>query len=90
MKLLLSVIVLGLFVTAFAPQAEARICADGAHRPRCSVHKRVAHKHHYRHIRRYSENGFIVAVPSYVYYYPPMPATIFDLPPERGFPDQLQ
>ncbi len=92
MKLLVSAIVLGLGAITFAPQAEAQICAHGAHRAHCSAHKRIAHGHYYHYVRRYSERAAWVLEPPlpYVYYYPPMPAAIFDLPPERGFPDQPQ
>ncbi|MGB8278574.1 MAG: hypothetical protein WCF20_11680 [Methylovirgula sp.] len=92
MKLLVSVIVLGLFVTAFAPRAEARICGHGAHRAHCVAAERFAQRRASRQMWRYGEKTVVIAAPQpdvgyipYEQYYPPMPATIFDLPPERGF-----
>ncbi len=77
MKLLVSALALGFVLTASAPEAEARVCADGTHRTHCSLRKRVAHVHHGRrfrhcwHCRIYgSEGSVIVAAPPPYGYYP--------------------
>ena len=92
MKFLLSALALGLAVTAAASQAEAAACSS-AHHGHCAYHKHMAYHHH--HHWRYGDDegaGPRVAVyPPYTYYYPPTPATIFDVPPEDRLPaNQLQ
>jgi hypothetical protein len=87
MKLILSAFVLGLGLAAAVPAAEARVCA---HRTHCGVHQRIAHLHHH-HNWRYGENGAIGgAPPPYGNYYPPVPASVFDLPPDSAPVNQLQ
>jgi hypothetical protein len=81
MKLLVSALVLGFALTALTSVAEARVCANGAHRTHCISHKRYAHMRHYRYPRHYEERGVIVAAPTpYVYVYPPFSAPIVDNP----------
>jgi hypothetical protein len=80
MKLFLTGVALGLALT-FASSAEGRLCAIGAHHAHC-LHQHGKHPHRDR---------LIVAPPPdvpfvpYESYYPPMPATLFDLPPDRDF-----
>lgn len=65
-------VVLG-FVSGAAAPAEAH-CAAGKHRTRCGIHPYVYKEPSWY----YREIG--PGVP-YDAYYPPMPATLFDLPP---------
>lgn len=94
MKLLISALTLG-FAVAAASQAQAHVCADGTHRSHCVYHKHVVH--HYHHHFHYVEAAppppppGVVYYPGYRYYYPPTPATLFDVPPEYRLPaNQLQ
>ncbi len=85
MKFILGAFVLWLLMTAAAPIAEARQCAhDGhhAHPMHCPAPARVDHGHD-RRIWRTGEKS-VIDIP-YEHYYPPMPASILDLPPDRDF-----
>lgn len=81
MKLLVSTFVLGFALTALTSAAEARICANGAHRAHCMGHKWHGHMRHYRHPPYYEEGSVIIAPPPpYVYFYPPFSAPMADNP----------
>jgi hypothetical protein len=93
MKLWISALTLGFAVAVAASQAQAHVCADGTHHSHCVYHKHVVH-HHMHHHWHYAEGvppRGVVYYPPYSYYYPPTPATIFDVPPEDRLPaNQLQ
>lgn len=92
MKLLISALTFGFAVAAAASQAQAHVCANGSHRTHCVYHRHVVHHvhHHFHYVEEAPPQGQIY-YPPYSYYYPPTPATIFDIPPEDRMPaNQLQ
>ncbi|TAL78225.1 MAG: hypothetical protein EPN75_11600 [Beijerinckiaceae bacterium] len=87
MKTIVSAFVLSFALVASAPGAEAH-AAHHHHHHYYHHHHHIYHHHyhhHYHHVRHYGEYGAPVP-PPYTYYYPPMPASIFDVPPEDRLP----
>jgi hypothetical protein len=94
-----------LFVVAFGAAlnaggvAHARPCADRAPDISCDHPVHLAQTHHPRHRWHWHEHPVILAAPPaddpgryvpYEQFYPPMPASIFDLPPDRDFLNYLR
>ena len=91
MKTIVSVFVLGFALVASAPGAEAHAAHHHHHYYHHYYHHHYYHHHyhhHYHYVRHYGEYGGYGAPvpPPYTYYYPPMPASIFDVPPEDRLP----
>lgn len=87
-----------LFVVATAAvlagnAAQARPCPDKTQNMSCDHPARLARMH--RHSWHQYEHRVMVAAPPAAYvpyeeFYPPMPASIFDLPPDRDFLNTLR
>lgn len=93
----LSVFAIGALLALGAP-AEGRSCRHQADEPSCARHVRLAQMHHGRRLWHPHEPPVILAAPPpfdptyipYEQFYPPMPASIFDLPPDRDFLNDLR
>jgi len=78
--------------------AQARPCPDKTREISCDHPGRLAQVHHPRRPWHLHEHRVVLAAPPpadagyvpYEQFYPPMPASIFDLPPDRDFLNYLR
>ena len=79
-----------------ATRAAAHPCLGPVHRLGCSHAGADPYEHYGRHRLHWHDAPVIVALPApepaipYPEFYPPMPASLFDLPPDRDFLNHLR
>lgn len=96
MKSILPGLIAALLAGSAAAPAEAHPCKDGLHHAHCaaprhfSAHRAWSAHQAWRERIDAAERQAEISYVPYQYYYPPMPATLFDLPPNRDFLNYLR